>query len=88
MFKIDIIIYKDNYMTEYRNILSFDVGIKHLGLCLIKQDKQTKKFDIDKWINTAGTAAVPVFDYASNSGVKPAVTTIELMITNNATCTK
>ena len=33
------------------NILSFDVGIKHLGLCLIKKDKQTGKFNIDKWIN-------------------------------------
>jgi len=39
-------------------------------------------------INTAGSAAVPVFDYASNSGVKPDINTIELMMINSAICAK
>ena len=38
-------------MSEIINILSWDVGIKHLGLCLIKKNTKTNKFTIDKWIN-------------------------------------
>lgn len=41
----------NNNDNDNMNILSFDVGIKHLGLCLIKKNKVTKKFNIDKWIN-------------------------------------
>lgn len=35
----------------FRYILSWDVGIKHLALCLIKQDIKTEKFTIEQWLN-------------------------------------
>jgi hypothetical protein len=33
------------------NILSWDVGIKHLALCLIKKNIKDNTFTIDKWLN-------------------------------------
>lgn len=38
-------------MSNSRYILSWDVGIKHLALCLINQDIQTEKFTIEQWLN-------------------------------------
>lgn len=42
--------------SEYINILAWDVGIKHLALCLIKKNIETSKFTIEQWVNIDLTA--------------------------------